>query len=724
MQDAKGDISPSLLHTSPDPLSLIAAGSPHRPMAGDIGCEGTALLLSHARPASPASSPVPKSYGTTAYSSSSGSSSSTASTSSGEGMSSHLPDSVIVPALTMDDQVAAPGPRGGEQSSRLPSNGDDGARTKKVPSPSPPSSARAPSATNSVEGTEGGNVPREDRRVSLLEQRLPPGDSVLQPTNGSDDNGAGEPQGLQLLICRVREVPLVQLLWIIFLAVMLMGGNACQVIFLNFWIRQFPSNLDPSQDESSSSSDSEARAEALASSYTTFVISAFIFSIFFIVLLLLYCFWFRPNLRFAKERYGWRLLLIMGAMDTLNSAMAIYAAAHTPEVLQALFTSVIPIYSATFTKWLLKDPRDYMNPYVMVSFSFIIVGITLASVANYVVHQHSSADSSDAEPLGGMLEAFLTPSATASDQRIWCLVFFFSVPPTVLLNVWQTIYMIRYTESDMATSYLQQREQRPTTFSTEEVPTPDGERETPHPPARPEDSSLLPHHEVHAHGDDTAVKLVMLAAETTLQALMSLLLLPMDALPWFGGSDSVHEVLSNLHDGVLCIWRCPHNLQYCLLYSAGFVMVYIAAAYLNRYSVTMCSMVSQLSGPITALLLLAFPVLNMTGDTAPWYISIISIALLAIGTALYVYWDEATAEEKTEGELQLKWAMMRHQERRYLKRRQQEQQQEEGEAVSPTEEVEVPEEETYAAVTRGSKKYRRKQYLVIVDQDENHHAGQ
>ncbi|KPI83921.1 hypothetical protein ABL78_7039 [Leptomonas seymouri] len=567
------------------------------------------------------------------------------------------------------------------------------------------------------------------------------------------------PTLVELILRRVRTTSLFQFLWVLVLIVMLLVGNAGQVIFLNFWIHQFPVKRNAPSAPScsgSSSSSSSGRAEALESSYTTFIISAILFSIFFVVLFCVYALVRRPNLKFAREGAGWWLLMGIGAMDTLNSAMAIYAAAHTPEVLQALFVSLVPVYSAFFTKWLLKDPRNYANAYVAVSFALIMAGVALASLFSYAAAHHDSQSdgSQDTFAAGSSSHGFVvkhTPaflfnlltagaptSAETRDKQIWCLIFFFSVPPTVLLNVLQTMYMIRYTYTDDMTAYLMAHggeaeisalrtsiasnenprvavEGAPRAVDAEErrggeeravryggadprvcvcEPPPregggdaastaaaavaaavqapnstpasshssgctdsdEGGSPTPH-----EHRLHVPFSELRLHGEDTTVKLVMLAADTTIQALMALFLMPMDALPWFGGSDSIQEVWQNLDEGVDCVLHCPHNMRYCLLYSAGFVLVYIAAAYLNRYSVTLCSMVSQLSGPVTALVLIVFPSLNITGDAAPWYISVFAVVLLALGTAIYVYWDEMTSEEKERGEMQLKWSMMEKQ---------------------------------------------------------------
>ncbi|KAG5512395.1 hypothetical protein GH5_08245 [Leishmania sp. Ghana 2012 LV757] len=611
-----------------------------------------------------------------------------------------------------------------------PLNGDARSAGEAEASESTPfagGTAREPPAARA--GANGDVAPAEGRRPSSSvdgENANGNDTSSAFPTRGGSLPAGSPPTFVELVVRRLESTSLLQFLWVVLLMAMLLVGNAFQVIFLNFWIRQFPTDLRsisapmPSSSSSSASSDSgssEEHVKALASSYTTFVISAVLFPVFFIVLSITYALWRRPNLSFTREWAGWRLLLGIGAMDALNSAMAIYAAANTPEVLQALFVSLVPIYSAIFTKWLLKDPRDYANPYVFVSFVMIASGVALASLFNYVVthRPHPENGSGGGElSVGGRggkelrLDTFSdgpsSLSAVALDQQLWCLIFFFSVPPTVLMNVWQTMYMIRYADNDQLTAYLAEHADEAEYEESDDnvAATSSGQRTrlldgvgdshdpAHHPsspaeageavepvPLRPPAGSAsqtssdgtvhghyrlhVPHSELHLHGEDATVKLVMLTADTTIQAILAFVLMPMDALPWFGGSSSIQEVVQNLNDGIECVLHCPRNMRYCILYSTGFVLVYIASAYLNRYSVTLCSMVSQLSGPITALVLIAFPSLNMTGDASPWYVSAFAILLLSCGTVMYVYWDEVTVEEKAVGEMQLKWAMMQEQ---------------------------------------------------------------
>lgn len=156
-------------------------------------------------------------------------------------------------------------------------------------------------------------------------------------------------------------------------------------------------------------------------------------------------------------------------------------------------------------------------------------------------------------------------------------------------------------------------------------------------------------------GDDLSVKVFMLFSDTFWQLCVSLALLPADALPWFGNSPSVGVTWANFSEGVTYVFTKKKNAAYGILYTLGFVFNYLGAAYLNHYSVALCSIVTQLSSPITALILVIIPSWNKNEDsTPPWYLSLVSIFLLSVASLIYVLWEEKTDDEKKEAEMQLK----------------------------------------------------------------------
>eukprot|EP00796_Vickermania_ingenoplastis_P008564 gene8564-6005_t len=156
-------------------------------------------------------------------------------------------------------------------------------------------------------------------------------------------------------------------------------------------------------------------------------------------------------------------------------------------------------------------------------------------------------------------------------------------------------------------------------------------------------------------GDDTSVKVFMLSTDTFWQLVVTLMLLPADALPWFGYSTSVRSTWNNFMDGIACVFTKGDNTLWGFLYTLGFVFNYLGAAYLNHYSVALCSIVTQLSSPFTALMLVIIPSWNKhPEDSPPWFLSLVSIVLLSVAALIYVLWEEKTDEEKKEAEMQLK----------------------------------------------------------------------
>eukprot|EP00758_Cryptobia_borreli_P009864 Tbor_TRINITY_DN5518_c0_g4::TRINITY_DN5518_c0_g4_i1::g.13148::m.13148 len=479
----------------------------------------------------------------------------------------------------------------------------------------------------------------------------------------------------------------------IVLMLMMIVGNAFQIIGVNFWLREFPGGT--------------------GGSYAIFAISGGFFGTIFVVWLVAHIMINRPDLRFVMCKNGIILLLGIGFVDTLNSGIAIYAANETPEVMQALFVALLPVYTSGLTKLILKDQRDYGNRYVVISFIFMIGGVLLASIPNF------------------------TQGKFSGNTIAWSALFFISVPFTALMNVWQSKYMENYT--DPAQAALQgthqneangraredekkkkvKRDNRESdvkiivTESDTEFDdraggniTPDEAERLPlismpshqyslfseidkinktsdsntnissnysAPEERPQETlssfntvntdteAIRGYHkrfgppiviDGRVRGDDTTVKLVLLAGDTWSQFLMTLALMPCDAIPWYGGSSSVKQTWHNFTNDTTEMFTNSRNFFFGCVYSIGFVFTYIGGAYLNQYSPTLCCMIGQLSAPITAIILIIVPAWNLAPGNSPWYFDVIAIVMLTVGTILYFAWEEVSnmvvAEENYE----------------------------------------------------------------------------
>jgi hypothetical protein len=269
-------------------------------------------------------------------------------------------------------------------------------------------------------------------------------------------------------------------------------------------------------------------------------------------------------------------------------------------------------------------------------------------------------------------------NSTSEDnsQIAWTIIFFISVPLASLYNVWQAQYMeemtikpLQVANNNRADHHTEDEEartcaggslriddkERPTTHQHTKLT--DGNRDgtggyntlnQQHDGDVEEQKGLLAEADLLTpdgvkRGEDTIVKLVMLFGDTGLQFIMTMCLLPADAIPWFGQSSSVADAGESFGKGIECIFTCNMNGIYCALYSAGFVFTYIGSAYLNHYSATLCSMIGQLSSPVTALLLIIIPQWNLAPSDGAWYWSVIAIVLLSVGTVIYFAWEEMTS---------------------------------------------------------------------------------
>ncbi|ESL07226.1 hypothetical protein TRSC58_05090 [Trypanosoma rangeli SC58] len=437
----------------------------------------------------------------------------------------------------------------------------------------------------------------------------------------------------------------LRIIWVLILILLVTSGNAMQIIGLNFWIRSFPKDGAPGN-------------------FATLAVSSLLFGLFFFLMLVVYLIIVRPSLAFLRCARGWWLLFLIGLTDAVNSYIAIYAASYTPEVLQALFTTLVPVYAAGFTKWILKDPRNYWNIWVFTSFLLIISGVVVASAYQFT------------RGFGG----------ASKDKAWWSLLFFLSVPPTVLMNIWQSLYMLCFTYDPLFEEHQFQPEQ------ADPIPGPQWNNQTEvnfsaqntergtdneysdgeHSPTqergfeRPEGASGDTHvlgetgdfFIRRMQGNDTIVKLVMLTCGTNIQFVLVMLALPMDALPWWGGSHSVQDAWTNFSDGLWYIFHSENTFIYCMVYTVGFVFTYIGSAYLNQHSVTLCSMIGQLSSPFTALILIIVPKWDLEKGYTPWYISLMAIILLCVGSFVYTLWEEKTEQEKEAGEHRLKETLL------------------------------------------------------------------
>jgi hypothetical protein len=152
---------------------------------------------------------------------------------------------------------------------------------------------------------------------------------------------------------------------------------------------------------------------------------------------------------------------------------------------------------------------------------------------------------------------------------------------------------------------------------------------------------------------DALRKLTILVGDSFFTMLLAVALLPIDALPWFGTSPDLLTSWQRFRSGVDWIFANKANNAWMGAgYVAAELSTYLSCAYLNEYSPTLSSFVVQLAGPITALLVIAFPTLQPSSGSASEDRSAAAVSeqlggvvLVGVSCWLYYRWEVETAGE-------------------------------------------------------------------------------
>lgn len=427
-------------------------------------------------------------------------------------------------------------------------------------------------------------------------------------------------------IAYAKQLGVLQILWVALLSIFVIVGQGMQLIFLNYWLREYPADHPPDN-------------------YTTFFISSLFFPVVFIIWTIGYIIVKRPkHYGFIWNMRGCIIILLIGTMDTVNSILAIYSADRASEIVEAVFSSLSPPLTAIVTRFLLNEKRNPKNKWFLIAMILSIIGVIVGSTYEFI---HSSTD----------------------DSVWWTFVFLLSIPPNAFLNVWQAKYMILFTKDPEFEDHIIQRHLKDNSDSNlpsgEVLPEGSVGELCPEPSYQSvgkygsgDFEPELVHKEVKytamSQGNDTFVKLWVLVGGTSVQFIQTVMLLPADALPGWGGSDSVSDAAKNLGNGIDAFFTYENNFIYGALYSFGFILTYIGAAYLNHYSATLCAMITELASPLTALLLVIVPSINLSGSETPLYYTLVAVVILVIATTLYTLWDYSTGAEKQQNEYEIK----------------------------------------------------------------------
>lgn len=318
--------------------------------------------------------------------------------------------------------------------------------------------------------------------------------------------------------------------------------------------------------------------------FTILTLSATTIASFFTVALLGRIMTKRVRLNFLFTPKGIGLTLIVGFCNATNGIFLVSASGPTPEVLQALLLSSQVFWTLIFCAVILREGRSYVNVLVAVSFLFSAGGIILGASPSFAGEKFTR------------------------DAKLWSLIFAFSMIPGALYNVFASIYMRLFTIR----------------------------------PDHPEDVDDV------FRADDVTVKLTMLCTTGFSQIFWMFVFLPLDSAPWFGTSPNLAASRAALTAGWECVFKhgvCEGNYIYYLLFNVSYFLNYVGSSYLNHYSAGLNAMVTQLSSPIGAIILIIAPAWNV--DETPYAAgpAVGGAILLIIGTLIYTVWENGSREQ-------------------------------------------------------------------------------
>ncbi|CBH17526.1 hypothetical protein, conserved [Trypanosoma brucei gambiense DAL972] len=349
--------------------------------------------------------------------------------------------------------------------------------------------------------------------------------------------------------------------------------------------------------------------------------------------------------RVGSPLYRMLLIFSSGATNGLSSALAIYAMTYTPEFMQAVLLSVIPFFAQIWTYALVREERDrcYSSMTLIGSLVLCIAGVLLASLSSF----------------------FTTDMSTKKAPWGWAFVYFLSCIVFGLWCVVQRLYfdaiMIKGTKPQEGERELHQplSHQHPEITNSGRYEGRDGQRLPAEAAAAGVDgvtqsneieevassenaeNPMLNREWAKQDENDLAAKALVLFLGIIFQAMVSFAFVPIDAIPGFGNSKDMKESWKNFSATFDFVFASWFNLRFGLLYTLGFLMSFIGCAYLNERSPPLASVVLQLAGPITSLVLIIIPEWDVFGEHGILSHKASGVIFLIIAGWAYHVWEVA-----------------------------------------------------------------------------------
>ncbi|EPY26573.1 hypothetical protein STCU_06187 [Strigomonas culicis] len=459
------------------------------------------------------------------------------------------------------------------------------------------------------------------------------------------------------------------LLFAILCVFVVIVGNVIILISINFWISVFPS-----EELLHNSSQIAIQVVAMIFIVTLFSIVMVAFTIAYGTAPLWHILVDRnrrcgPLMRFF-------LLFASGATNGISSVLGVYGMTYTPEFLQAVLMCSIPFCAQAWTVVFIKEERkrNYLSLFFVASFLFFVAGVLLSSISSFLN----------------------TGENTVKVEWSWTLIYLLSC---IIFGLWcvvQRLYLDgvvivaepRLRQAEREEAFIEgELPARLASHEREPIEVDDGvasasregaaqqrqstEGSTGCPPKKAPAARYVAGHiasdddDEHAadeelmemllekekrHFADTSVdanaaKVVLLVVGILFQLLISFIVFPADAIPWFGTSSSAVDAWHGFRNAVDFIFASWENVRYGLLYSLGYAMSFFGCTYLNEHSPTLASVVLQLAGPITSIIILIVPKWNVYQDFGFIGHKIGGVILLLVAAVAYHFWEQQSMRE-------------------------------------------------------------------------------
>jgi MFS family permease len=473
------------------------------------------------------------------------------------------------------------------------------------------------------------------------------------------------------------------LFFAIFCVFFVIVGNVILLIAINFWIGAFPAKA-----AEHNSSQIAIQVVALIFLVLLFSTVGAIFTIVYGALPLWHI--LVDTDRVGCPLYRFFLLFCSGLTNGVSSLLGVYAMTYTPEFIQAVLLCAIPFSAQAWTVIFIpiERKRDYLSMFFIGSFVLFVAGVLLSSLSAFL---HPSSDGEKASWAWALL--YLASSVIFG---LWCVVQRLYLDAVVrketssqevapldgadrcsvkgsqamhdkrqlsLQQQQQVREPVHDAEVNMLSENEPAREAREGSApleaeshsstrnkndfigakvdsSIEEEPRySDGEDDEEAPLSA--DAELLMKREWASQTvDSNAAKVILLLIGLLFQLLVSFVLFPVDAIPWFGTSGSAQEAWDGFRNSVDFIFSSWVNVRFGLLYSLGYAMSFIGCTYLNEHSPTLASVVLQLAGPITSLVLIIIPQWNLYKSSNSVGQQVGGVILLLVAALLYHLWEQ------------------------------------------------------------------------------------